>query len=239
MTFLIILFIVAILLGGGMLYYTNQTSETKQSEINSSEKTINIKNVFPAEKIYNGVIEHMGQHLLIALIEGMNFSVMSDIEQNARENALIEILSRLDYPIRFITNTCVVDTSTEARRIASIADDSKNDFLKEYRIFYAGALEQMRQERSVLTQQTFIVVPGNTEREARDRFELLCASLRERTSIIVTPLTTTEQIYDALQDILTPDKIIRPSDIVQDGVLEPIHFSAKEVQNLVQKIANA
>lgn len=240
MTFFLILFVVVALIGGGLLLYANKKStvETKESDLNKSERIISIKNALPVEKIYNGIIEHYGQYLLVALIEGMNFSVMSDIEQNARENSLVEILSRMDYPVRFITNTCVVDTSQEARKIASIADDSGNEFLKEYRIFYAGALEQMRLERSVLTQQTYIIVPGSTEKEVHERFNLLCSSLRERTSMIITPLETTEQVYDALQDILTPDKIIKPSDVVQDGVLEVIHFSTKEVQQIAQKIAN-
>jgi|LSQX01.2.fsa_nt_gb hypothetical protein len=240
MTFFLILFVVVALIGGGLLLYANKKStvETKESDLNKSERIISIKNALPVEKIYNGIIEHYGQYLLMALIEGMNFSVMSDIEQNARENSLVEILSRMDYPVRFITNTCVVDTSQEARKIASIADDSGNEFMKEYRIFYAGALEQMRLERSVLTQQTYIIVPGSTEKEVHERFNLLCSSLRERTSMIITPLETTEQVYDALQDILTPDKIIKPSDVVQDGVLEVIHFSTKEVQQIAQKIAN-
>lgn len=237
MLFLVLLFGTCILLGIILILYSNKKTQT--SAINTTERAVNIKNVFQTDRIYNGAIEHLGQYLLLARIEGMNFSIMSEIEQNARESALIEIFSRLDYPVRFITNTCIVDTSTEAGRIAEMTDDSTNENLKTYRIFYAGALEQMRQERSVLTQQTFIIIPGNNPEEARHRFDILCSSLRERTSIIATLLTRTEDIYDALQDILTPDKIIKPSDIVQAGVLEPIHFHEKEVRDLVEKIASA
>ena len=235
MLFLGLLFSVAILIGIFLIIYSNKTTETQASSINSSEKTINIKNLFQADNIYNGTIKHLGQYLLLARIEGMNFSVMSEIEQNARESALIDIFSRLDYPIRFITNTCIVDTSTEARKIAGMADSAENQNLQTYRILYAGALEQMRLERSVLTQQTFIIVPGETPEEAHHRFNILSSSLRERTSIIITLLSTTEDIYDALQDILTPEKIIKPSDVVQSGVLESIHFSAKEVGSFAQK----
>lgn len=235
MLFLGLLFGVCILIGIFLIIYSNKTTETQASNINSSEKTINIKNLFQANRIHNGTIEHLGQYLLLARIEGMNFSVMSEIEQNARESALIDIFSRLDYPIRFITNTCIVDTSTEARKIAGMADSAENQNLQTYRILYAGALEQMRLERSVLTQQTFIIVPGETPEEAHHRFNILSSSLRERTSIIITLLSTTEDIYDALQDILTPEKIIKPSDVVQSGVLEPVHFSTKEVASFVEK----
>lgn len=236
MLFLILLFGTCFLIGILLILYSNKVDKTQASTINGSEKVVNIKNLFQADKIHNGVIEHFGQHLLLARIEGMNFSVMSDAEQNAREAALVDIFSRIDYPIRFITNTCVVDTSVEAREIANMADTTENPNLQTYRILYAGALEQMRVERSVLTQQTFIIIPGKTFDEARHRFNILASSLRERTSIIISLLETTEEVYDALQDILTPEKIVKPSDVVQDGVLEPIHFTAKEVEDIAQKI---
>ena len=139
MLFLGLLFSVAILIGIFLIIYSNKTTETQASNINSSEKTINIKNLFQADNIYNGTIKHLGQYLLLARIEGMNFSVMSEIEQNARESALIDIFSRLDYTIMFITNTFIVDTSTEARKIAGMADSAENQNLQTYRILYAGA----------------------------------------------------------------------------------------------------
>ncbi|NLE06014.1 MAG: hypothetical protein GX638_14610 [Crenarchaeota archaeon] len=234
MLFLGLLFGVCILIGIILIIYSNKTTKSQVSNINS-EKVVNIKNLFQANKIYHGAIEHLGQYLLLARIEGMNFSVMSEIEQNARESALIDIFSRLDFPIRFITNTCVVDTSNEARKIAEIAD-TENQNLQTYRILYTGALEQMRLERSVLTQQNFIIIPGENPEEAHHRFNILSSSLRERTSIIITLLETTEDIYDALQDILTPEKIIKPSDVVQSGVLEPVHFSVREVATFAEKL---
>jgi len=133
----------------------------------------------------------------------------------------------------------VADTSKEAQKIIEMADLTTNENLRMYRILYAGVLEQMRLDRAVLTQQTIMVIPGSTPEEARERFSILASSLRERAAIIATPLSRTEDIYDALQDILTPDKIIRPSKIAQDGVLEPIHFYGKEVENFVQKIEEA
>lgn len=233
MFFLWILFTIVII-SGVILLYIIKRQEKEEAVVATNERTTNIKNLHPVN-ISGGIIWTGEHYLIVARIEGVNFSVMSDIEQNARESALIEIFSRLEYPIRFITNTAIVDTSVEARRIAAMAD-TPNENLKNYRILYAGALEQMRVDRAVLTQQTFLVVPGQNVEEAEQRFRILRASLSERTSIIVTPLQTTEEIYDSLQDILTPDKIIKPSQVVTDGVLEPFHFSYKEVHTLAEKI---
>jgi hypothetical protein len=33
-----------------------------------------------------------------------------------------------------------------------------------------------------------------------------------------------------------PEKIVKSSDIVAAGVLEPVHFSVKEVSDIVEKI---
>lgn len=234
MYFLWTLFGIVIVCGAGLLFIINR-QEKNDIVVVSNERTTSIRNIHPVS-ITNGIIWTGEHYLIIARIEGVNFSVMSDIEQNARESALIEIFSRLEYPIRFITNTAIVDTSVEARRIAAMAD-TPNENLKNYRILYAGVLEQMRVDRAVLTQQTFLVVPGRTIEEVEQRFRILKTSLSERTSVIVTPLQSTEEIYDSLQDILTPEKIVKPSQVAASGVLEPFHFSYKEAHSIAGKIA--
>ncbi|MDD2587187.1 MAG: hypothetical protein PHT79_10635 [Syntrophomonadaceae bacterium] len=160
---------------------------------------------------------------------------MSDLEQNARESALIDVLTRLDYPVRFITNTIVADTSAEAQKIADVSAGTPEGNLKTYRTLYSGALQQMRLERSILTQETYLVIPGADEDEAQDRLNLLTSSLRERTSVVVTPLQTTDEVFDAIQNILLPEKIIKPSYVAMEGVTAPLHFSAKELDSFVQK----
>lgn len=240
MTFIVILFIVGVTMGVGLLVYGSKYQPNKKSaysnSFNPQERISHLKDIFEIDKIYEGIIFKHDQCLLLAKIEGINFTVMSEVEQNSRESALIEALTRLDYPIRFITNTIVVDTSQESAKIADLANKSPEGGLKTYRTLYAGALEQMRVERRVLTQQTYLVVPGSTPEEVRARLELLTSSLVEQTSVIIAPLQSSDGIYDAIQNILMPEKIVKSSDIVAAGVLEPIHFQQKEVVQLVEKI---
>jgi hypothetical protein len=66
--------------------------------------------------------------------------------------------------------------------------------------------------------------------------DLLSSSLREQTSVIITPIETSDDVYDAIQNVLMPEKIVKSSDIVAAGVLEPVHFSVKEVSDIVEKI---
>lgn len=239
MLFIGILFAVGLLIGVGLLVYANKYQpkivEDNYNSFKPEEKVSHMDEVFNIEKIHEGIIYQGNQYLLLTKIEGINLSAMSEGEQNARESALISVLAGLDYPIRFITNTAVIDTSKEAQLVAGIASATPEGNLRTYRTLYAGALEQMRVERSVLTQQTFLVVSGSTIEEARRRVELLNSSLANQTSMVVTPLKTTDAVYDAIQSILMPEKIIKPSDIASEGVLEPVHFHTKEVVSFVQE----
>lgn len=240
MLFVVLLFVVGIVMGVGLLVYGNKhpikNNESEYSNsFNKQEKVTHLKDVYEIDNIYDGIIYKHNQCLVMATVEGINFTVLSEVEQNSRESAIIETLMRLEYPIRFITNTVVVDTSEQANHIAHLANETPDGDLQIYRTLYAGALEQMRIERSVLTQQTYIVIPGNTSEEVKTRLSLLTSAFAENASIIITPLQTSDDVYDAIQNIVMPEKIVKASEIVASGVLEPVHFHEKEVVNFVQK----
>lgn len=230
MLFLQILFVVSIISGLILLAYSKKPKNQKEASEYMSESIAHIKELFPVDKIYGGVIYSGDQCLLLAKIEGVNFSVMSESEQNSRESAMVDIFAKIDYPIKFITNTIVVDTITEAKRIADIAKNSPESNLKTYRTMYAGALELMRSERNVLAQQSYLVIPGDTEEEAKGRLSIIASSL-SNTSVIITPIKTTDEVFNSIQDILLPEKIIRPADVAQEGVTLGLHFNRKEFSN--------
>jgi len=230
MLFLWLLLGSAIVLAVALLVYDKKfRSKTEKTSYPETEKVVSIEKLYHIDDIRNGVIYKEEQALILAKLEGLNFTVMSVAEQDAREDALISIFTRVDYPIRFITNTVIADTSKEARRIAQLAANSPETAIRNYRTLYAGQLELMRTERWVTTQQTFIVIPGKDEEEARNRLHLIASSLQQQTAILVTPLTTTEQVYDAIQDMLLPNQILRPSEIALEHVHVPIHFAEKEI----------
>lgn len=230
---LIILFGAAVLIGAGLLFYAQRSQKPKKAFTN--ERIIHIDQVYNIKDIYQGVITLKDGYLMLAKIEGVNFSVMSEDEQNSRETALIEIFTGLNYPVRFVSSVIVADTSSEAQRVAQIAASTPEGNLNTYRTLYAGMLEMMRQERKILSQHIYMMVPGKTGGEVSERISLLGTALRERASLIVTPITTTDEIYKILQDILNPDKIVNPAEIAVTGVTNPIHYTVKEADSFVAK----
>lgn len=238
----VIAFLVLVLAAGGAFIFLAskpRKKKSKEQEIKANFQSHHVDNVINIEKIEDGLIYRNDKVMAMSRIEGTNFSVMSPGEQDARESALIEIFSRLDYPVQFITNTIVADTLGAAKRIVDESIQIPDGNLKHYMLLYANALEQMRVERLVLTQQSYLVVSsdghdGDPEKTVIDRVRILESSLRERTGIVLTPLTITEDIYDVLQHIILPEKITKPSDVSKDGVTEPIHFSTRELLDIVQ-----
>lgn len=220
-----------------MLYAKNtkpKSKKTKETGFAVQTHEHHVDEVIDIETIEEGLIHHKGRVMAIARIEGTNFSVMSPGEQNSRESALIEIFSGLDYPIQFVTNTVVADTTNATNKILNDSKKVPEGNLKQYMMLYANALEQMRVNRLVLTQQSYLVISSDgyaedPEKTVIERMRILESSLRERTGIVLSPITTSEDVYDAIQQIVLPEKIHKPSEIAKAGVSEPIHHNVKEL----------
>jgi len=236
MVFLIILFSIVILGCAALLLWEKNRSkkENQQNGSGFNERIANIEEFYQIDNIREGIIYKEDQCYMMARIGGLNFTVMSLNEQHNREDALISIFTRLDYPVRFITNTVIVDTSEEAMRIAEKADQTPEGTLQRYRYQYAGALELMRAERAVTTQSTFLIIPGKDKEELRNRYRILAAALKDQGRMTVETITTTEEVTDIIQEVLMPDSIFRPSQKFQFNVDANIHLSEKEVLEYVQ-----
>jgi len=220
-----------------------KTSDTKdvEDEILSER---HVGELISADDIYQGIYEKDGVYYALARLSGTNFSVLPGPEQDARESILIDILSQVDYPIQFITTTVVSDTTEAARKIAErAAGITDNPRLQTYCFMYAGALQQMKLERKVLAQQSWMVFSshGIDEKNAdpveklRERISLLTANLRDKARIFITPVTRSEDVMDAFQQIILPEAIVKPSERALAGGTEPIHFMEGEMQRVWKK----
>lgn len=234
---LIILFGTAIVIGAGLLFYAQKSTvknTNRQPKPFANERAFDLSQLYNIEGIYEGVV-HLsnGEYLMLAGIEGVNFSVLSEAEQNARESALVEIFTGLSHPIRFLSCVVVADTSAEAKKVAETAAKTPGGNLKTYRTLYAGMLETMRQERRILSQYTYMFIPGKTREEVAERLFLIETALRERARLVVTPIRTTDEVYLILQNIFMPDRLTRPAEVAVTGVTSPIHYSGKEAEAFV------
>lgn len=215
--------------------FKREESGSESSEVFVSSSLVrHVDEVIDYDDVKDGIIYRRGRCYGLARVEGVNFSVMSQEEQNAREAAVIEIFNGIDYPFQFITTTTVADTTSAAQEIAAMASMLKESPLKRYMTCYAGALLQMKQERRVLSQQTYMVISsdgsdGPPEKVIRERMRILQSGFMERVGIYLTPLLKTEEVLNAIQQIVLPDQLVTVQERVAKGVCAPIHFSNRDV----------
>ncbi|KJS73330.1 MAG: hypothetical protein JL56_11520 [Desulfotomaculum sp. BICA1-6] len=212
------------------------TAVIKNTEPTSTGR--HIAEIVGVEMVAPGVFYAGGKYLGLARIEGTNFSVLSDGEQDAREEALIGIQNQINYPVQYITGTVVTDTDAIAREVRAINAGVENERQAAYNNLYAAELDEMKRTRQAMTQVSWLVVSDDGSagddpvKRIRERLALLRESFRSRVGIILTPLEITGDVVDAIQQIMLPEKLSRPSDMLALGGITPVKFNIREIQNL-------
>ncbi|MEG6510490.1 hypothetical protein V6C32_01015 [Desulforamulus ruminis] len=247
----LVLFLV-IILALGMFFFIQQTSsmprfmQEKKKKLNKPEeifKEAHISELIHYKYIQNGIYRQGNRYFGIASLNGANFSVMSTPEQDNKESMIVSILSQVDYPNQYISNTVISDTEKGAlevrRRIKEASPEELTPGLRAYMTLYADFLTGMKLQRAVLSAQSWLVIGSlndddDPEEAIIKRFEHISKKLHQRVGIVITRLTKREDIYDALHQILLPDRIISPSSRVNAGVTEPLHWSRNEISKGVE-----
>lgn len=226
----------------------NPTSRKYDTQANDFEDVIvkepeparthrNISDLLNIEMHDSGVFHVNGRWVGLARLSGTNFDVLSGIEQDIREDVLIGIQSQINYPIQYITSTIIADTDRAAEEIMRNAAQFNDENLAAYATMYAQELENMKIQRRAMSQVTWLVITdngrsGNPVAKIREKMLLLQETFRKRAKIILTPLISIEESVDVLKDIMLPEKLVKPSEELQAGVLEPIKFNIREVRDI-------
>lgn len=184
------------------------------------------------EMLADGIYAAGGVYCGIGKIDGTNFSVMSETDQNNREHVFIDILTGIDYPVQFITTTIVADTGRTAKEVAAKWLPMPENTLKTYAALYAKALDEMQAQRQILSQSSWLVLTddgseGDPAEKIKEKMGLLTNALRQRAGVIFTPLFSMEEAVDVFGQILNPESLNRPSDYLAG--LSAIHVAESEV----------
>ncbi|MCL2766735.1 MAG: hypothetical protein FWD21_03525, partial [Peptococcaceae bacterium] len=148
------------------------------------------------------------------------------------EDILIGLQNQINFPQQFVTSTVVIDTEHAAKEVREQVSVTENASLAAYGQAYAAVLEEMKRDRQAMAQVSWLVISddgfeGEPDKSLRDKMSLL-QELFSRSGLILTPLTTTEEIIDALQQIMLPERLYPASGTIATG-LDPVKFSAKEL----------
>lgn len=244
MLFVAVLFLMFVIIGGGIaLLVLNKPSKMNREK--GKEETVkfeqkediegkvaHIEELSPVEFLADGIYFANGVYCALGKIEGTNFSVMSEHDQNTRESVFIDILTNIDYPIQFVTTSVVANTGRVAKEIAQKAVNMPEGNLKTYSALYANALDGMHKERRILSQCSWLVITddgsdGDPVYKLKEKMNILASAMQQRAGVVFTPLQTTEEAIDVFGQILNSDSLIRPSEFT--GGMQPIHLSEREV----------
>ncbi len=105
------------------------------------------------------VILKDGSGCLILQASSINFSLLSEDEQEATIYAYAAILNSLTYPIQIIVNSERKDISDYLRHVKIQEDQQDNKLLREHLRRYRRFVEETVQKNNVLDKKFFIVIP--------------------------------------------------------------------------------
>ncbi len=246
MFFSMIIFLLFVVIAGGVSltilskrdFRKKRTKDKEQGEQKHKEDLggvmHHIDELLQIEFLDDGIYKVGNTYCGIGKIEGTNFSVMSEADQNTREAVFIDLLTGIDYPIQFVTTSVVADTGKVAKDIALMASQMPESTIKVYASLYAKALDDMHRERQILSQSSWLVLTdngleGDPVFKLKEKMGLLTMALRQRAGVVFTPLLSIEDVVDVFGQINNSESLTRPSEFLLNQ--QPIHISESEVVN--------
>lgn len=196
----------------------------KTVEYGEKLKKYNIKDLWGIEDIRDGVIKLKGNRFSAVLeIEPINYMFMSEDEQEAVENALIQTALSFNMPVQFYTTTQNVETENIIDAINRVISNTDSMKLKSYGSDIVEHLAMLMADRNVYAKRSYIVLSyDGLEDKAYDELnkavENLAANLK-RVKIVVRRLDS-GTITDLLHSSLNRGSIAKPSEQVKEGAFE-------------------
>lgn len=128
-------------------------SETKEKGKKASKKQL--KDLFNIE-IKDNILCIGNRFSNIIRLGNIDYNMLSNSEQDAIENVLIQAALAIDYPIQFFSTTEYIDTS----KIVSLIKENKttNINIQEYQKYLIEYLENLMENRSISVVKNYAVI---------------------------------------------------------------------------------
>ena len=128
-------------------------SETKEKGKKASKKQL--KDLFNIE-IKDNILCIGNRFSNIIKLGNIDYNMLSNSEQDAIENVLIQAALAIDYPIQFFSTTEYIDTS----KIVSLIKENKttNINIQEYQKYLIEYLENLMENRSISVVKNYAVI---------------------------------------------------------------------------------
>lgn len=131
----------------------NSKNDTKQKNKKSNKKQLS--DIFDI-KIKDNIICLGNRYSNIIRLGNVDYNMLSDNEQEAIENVLIQTALSIDYPIQFFSTTEFIDTS---KVISLLKENKANSFkIKEYKDYLIEYLQNLMENRTISVVKNYAIV---------------------------------------------------------------------------------
>lgn len=128
-------------------------NNTKENGKKSNKKQL--ADIFDI-KIKDNIICLGNRYSNIIRLGNIDYNMLSDAEQNAIENVLIQTALAIDYPVQFFSTTEFIDTS---KVISLLRENKTNSFkIQEYKEYLIEYLQTLMENRTISVVKNYAII---------------------------------------------------------------------------------
>ncbi len=189
--------------------------ETKNKIKKSNKKQlVDILNI----KINNNIINLGNRYSAIIKLGNIDYNMLSNSEQDAIENILIQTALAIDYPIQFFSTTEFIDTS----QVISLIKENKttNANIKEYQSHLIEYLQNLMENKTISIIKNYAIISYDglyeTAIEELNRKILSFKGNLLRAKIVCETLTE-DELYNLIYRELNKNSMLNISALKEGG----------------------
>jgi len=211
----------------GFWWYLRKQQSTTATKVSSVGKKQTSATIWDVEDITKGVIKlKNNEYRMIYRLTAADFWLLSNEEQDAIENNVINTLKQLTHNFQVVVTSQAVDT----RRIAEELRQQQglNPFLGDLAKQRADYLTALMSEKAAFSKQSFVIIPFRGDKglehatgELQARLTNISGALKSA-RIDLEPLETTA-IIDLFAHMLRKEKAFRPSEALDHDIMANYH----------------
>ena len=132
-----------------------QITNQPKAEKGKSKGKKKLANILPI-KIKDNIICLGNRYSTVVRLGNIDYNMLSNKEQEAIENILIQTALSIDYPIQFFSTTEYIDTS----KIISVIEENKtaNENIKKYKNYLSKYLQDLMENRSISIVKNYAII---------------------------------------------------------------------------------
>lgn len=145
--------------------FDKSPKDKQNNKINKRKTKKHLSDIFNM-KIKDNIIYSNNRYSFVVQLGSIDYHILSNKEQEAIENILIETVLSIDYPIQFFTTTEYIDTSKIIDNIKH--NKPKNWHIREYQENLINYLNYLMENRSISVIKNYAIISyyGNSYKDA-------------------------------------------------------------------------